>query len=103
MNHPSEWARFFDKKTGRYRYKHKGSGVIRDTFKNIGRVFKNNENNVAQIQSTSQSGKGMQTQPPPPPPPRTRRSPGIPKGKGTQIQPPPFYGTWEDYYRLKKR
>ena len=28
-----------------------------------------------QIQSTSQSGKGMQTQPPP----RTRRSPGIPK------------------------
>ena len=44
----------------------------------------------------------MQTQPPPPPPPRTRRSPGIPKGKGMQIQPPPFYGTWEDYYRLKK-
>ena len=47
-------------------------------------------------------GKGMQTQPPPPPPPRTRRSPGIPKGKGMQIQAPPFYGTWEDYYRLKK-
>ena len=45
-------------------------------------------------------GKGMQTQPPPPP--RTRRSPGIPKGKGMQIQPPPFYGTWEDYYLLKK-
>ena len=43
----------------------------------------------------------MQTQPPPPPP-RTRRSPGIPKGKGMQIQPPPSYGTWEDYYRLKK-
>ena len=42
-------------------------------------------------------GKGRQTQPP-----RTRRSPGIPKGKGMQIQPPPFYGTWEDYYRLKK-
>ena len=47
-------------------------------------------------------GKGMQTQPPPPPPPRTRPSPGIPKGKGMQIQPPPFYGTWGDYYRLKK-
>ena len=47
MNHPSEWAKFFDKKTGRYRYKHKGSGVIRDTFMNIGKVFKNNENNVA--------------------------------------------------------
>ena len=48
-------------------------------------------------------GKGMQTQTqPPPPPPRTRRSPGIPKDKGMQIQPPPFYGTWEDYYCLKK-
>ena len=47
MNHPSEWARFFDKNTGRYRYKHKGSGVIRDTFMNIGKVFKNNEKNVA--------------------------------------------------------
>ena len=47
-------------------------------------------------------GKGMQTQPPPPP--RTRRSPPIPppKGKGMQIQPPPFFGTWEDYYHLKK-
>ena len=47
MNHPSEWARFFGKNTGRYRYKHKGSGVISDTFMNIGKVFKNNENNVA--------------------------------------------------------
>ena len=46
-------------------------------------------------------GKGMQTQSPPPP--RTRRSPPIPppKGKGMQIQPPPFFGTWDDYYRLK--
>ena len=47
MNHPSEWARYFDEKTGSYRYKHKGSGVIRDTFMNIGKVFKNNENDVA--------------------------------------------------------
>ena len=45
-------------------------------------------------------GKGMQTQPPPPP--RTRRSPPSPKGRGMQIQPPPFFGTWDDYYRLKK-
>ena len=46
-------------------------------------------------------GKVMQTQPPPP---RTRRSPPIPppKGKGMQIQPPPFFGTWDDYYLLKK-
>ena len=47
-------------------------------------------------------GKGMQTQPPPPPP-RTRRSPPSPKGRGMQIQPPPFCGTWDDYYRLKKK
>ena len=47
MNHPSEWARFFDENTGRYRYKHKGSGVIRDTFMTIGKVLKNNVKNVA--------------------------------------------------------
>ena len=47
MNHPSEWARFIDENTGSYRYKHKGSGVIRDTFMTIGKVFKNNVKNVA--------------------------------------------------------
>ena len=47
MNHPSEWARYFDENTGRYRYKHKGSGVIRDTFMTIGKVLKNNVKNVA--------------------------------------------------------
>ena len=43
MYHPSEWARYFDEKTGRYRYKHKGSGVIRDTFMTIGEVLKKNK------------------------------------------------------------
>ena len=47
MNHPSEWARFFDENTGSYRYKHKGSGVIRDTLMTIGKVFKSNVKNVA--------------------------------------------------------
>jgi len=47
MNHPSEWARFFDENTGNYRYKHKGSGVIRDTLMTIGKVFKDNVKNVA--------------------------------------------------------
>ena len=47
MNHPSEWARFFDENTGSYRYKHKGSGVIRDTFMTIGKVFKDNVKNAA--------------------------------------------------------
>ena len=47
MNHSSEWARFFDENTGSYRYKHKVSGVIRDTLMTIGKVFKNNVKNVA--------------------------------------------------------
>ena len=47
MNHPSEWARFFDENTESYRYKHKGSGVIRHTLMTIGKVFKNNVKNVA--------------------------------------------------------
>ena len=40
MNHPSEWAKFFDERTGRYRYKHQGSGVVRDTLTAIGKAFK---------------------------------------------------------------
>lgn len=37
MNHPSEWTRFYDR--GRYRYRHKGTGVVRDTLMAIGRQF----------------------------------------------------------------
>lgn len=40
MNHPSEWVKFFVERAGRYRYKHKGSGVVRDTLMTIGKVFK---------------------------------------------------------------
>ena len=47
-------------------------------------------------------GKGMQTQPPRSRPRRAPPLPPPPKGKGMQIQPPPFFGTWDDYYRLKK-
>ena len=47
MNNPSEWARYYDENTGSYRYKHKGSCVIRDTFMTIGKIFKNNVKNVA--------------------------------------------------------
>ena len=46
MDHPSEWARFFDENTGSYRYKHKGSGVIRDILMTIGKVFKGTVKNV---------------------------------------------------------
>jgi len=47
MNHPSEWARFFDENARRYRYKHKGLGVIRDTLMAVGKAFKGTVKNVA--------------------------------------------------------
>ena len=46
MNHPSERTRFFDENTGSYRYKHKGLGVICDTFMTIC-LFKDNVKNAA--------------------------------------------------------
>jgi len=47
MNHPSEWAKFFDERAGRYRYKHKGSGLVRDTLMAIGKTLKKGATNVA--------------------------------------------------------
>lgn len=44
MNHPSEWTKFFDEPTDRYRYKHKGSGVVRGTLVAIGKVFTSGKN-----------------------------------------------------------
>ena len=41
MNHPSEWTRYFDAPKGTYRYKHKGTGVVRDTLMAIGKRFTN--------------------------------------------------------------
>ena len=41
MNHPSEWTRYYDAPKGTYRYKHKGTGVVRDTLMAIGRRFTN--------------------------------------------------------------
>ena len=32
MNRPSEWMKFYDARTGRYGFRHKWSGVIRDTL-----------------------------------------------------------------------
>ena len=39
MNHPSEWARFSDENTGKFRYKHKGSCLVRDAFMAIHKAF----------------------------------------------------------------
>ena len=40
MNHPSEWTKYYDAPRGYFRYKHKGTGVVRDTLMNIGKRFK---------------------------------------------------------------
>ena len=40
MNHPSEWMRYYDAPRGYFRYRHKGTGVVRDSLMNIGRKFK---------------------------------------------------------------
>jgi len=55
MNHPSEWAKFFDERAGRYRYKHKGSGVVRDTLMAIGKTLKKGVTTAAKkaVQSTA--------------------------------------------------
>jgi len=47
MNHPSEWAKFYDERAGRHRYKHKGSGLVRDTLMAIGKTLKKGATNVA--------------------------------------------------------
>jgi len=56
MNHPSEWAKCFDERAGRYRYKHKGSGVVRDTLMAIGKTLKKGVTTVAKkaVQSSAE-------------------------------------------------
>ena len=60
MNHPSEWARFFDENTGHYRYKHKGSGVISDTFMTIGKVLKDTVKKQAEKATKKIAEKAVQ-------------------------------------------
>jgi len=62
MNHPSEWAKFFDERSGRYRYKHKGSGVVRDTLMAIGKTLKKGVTKAAKkvVQSSAEkAGKKL--------------------------------------------
>ena len=35
----NEWMKVFDERASRYRYRHKGSGVISDTLMAIGKMF----------------------------------------------------------------
>ena len=60
MNHPSEWAKFFDETTGRYRCRNKGSGLIRDTLMVIGRAFKGTAKSVAKTAAGKKQQKQFQ-------------------------------------------
>ena len=46
MNHPSEWKRIYHPRSGKYVYKHKGTGVITDSLIKIGKAMKKPITNV---------------------------------------------------------
>ena len=52
MNHVSEWARIFDENAGRFRFKHKGTGVMRDSLMTIGKTLFNAAKPVAKKATT---------------------------------------------------
>ena len=59
MNHPSEWARYYDAPNGTYRYKHKGTGVVRDTLMNIGKRFKKKVTRQTLKKAVNEASKQM--------------------------------------------
>ena len=59
MNHPSEWARYYDAPKGTYRYKHKGTGVVRDTLMNIGKRFKKKATRQTLKKAVNEASKQM--------------------------------------------
>ena len=59
MNHPSEWTRYYDAPKGTYRYKHKGTGVVRDTLMAIGRRFKKQATRQALKKAVNEASKQM--------------------------------------------
>ena len=59
MNHPSEWARYYDAPNGTYRYRHKGTGVIRDTLMNIGKRFKKQVTRQTLEKAVNEASKQM--------------------------------------------
>ena len=59
MNHPSEWARYYDAPKGTYRYKHKGTGVVRDTLLNIGKRFKKKVTRQTLKKAVNEASKQM--------------------------------------------
>ena len=59
MNHPSEWARYYDPPNGTYRYRHKGTGVVRDTLMNIGKRFKKKVTRQTLEKAVNEASKQM--------------------------------------------
>ena len=59
MNHPSEWGRYYDAPKGTYRYKHKGTGVVRDTLMNIGERFKKKATRQTLKKAVNEASKQM--------------------------------------------
>ena len=59
MNHPSEWARYYDVPRGYYRYRHKGTGVVRDTLMAIGKRFKKQATRQSLKQAVNEASKQM--------------------------------------------
>ena len=59
MNHPSEWARYYDAPNGTYRYRHKGTGVVRDTLMNIGKRFKKQVTRKTLEKAVNEASKQM--------------------------------------------
>ena len=59
MNHPSEWTRYYDAPKGTYRYRHKGTGVVRDTLMAIGKRFKKQATRQALKKAVNEASKKM--------------------------------------------
>ena len=59
MNHPSEWTRYYDAPNGTYRYRHKGTGVVRDTLMNIGKRFKKQVTRQTLKKAVNEASKQM--------------------------------------------
>ena len=59
MNHPSEWTRYYDVPRGYYRYRHKGTGVVRDTLMAIGKRFKKQATRQTMKKAVNEASKQM--------------------------------------------
>ena len=59
MNHPSEWTRYYDVPRGYHRYRHKGTGVVRDTLMAIGKRFKKQATRQTLKKAVNEASKQM--------------------------------------------